>query len=79
LFVFRIGNRHADMRYHSFFAVLYAIGSVRVELETASLFLILFLIFPLALSLTCFLMWTIISLNGQSQEYLTLVLKCIQY
>jgi hypothetical protein len=41
--------------------------------------LILFLIFPLALSLTCFLMWTIISLNGQSQEYLTLALNCIQY
>lgn len=67
------------MRYHSFFAVLYAIGSVRVELETASLFLILFLIFPLALSLTCFLMWTIISLNGKAEGCFALVLNCIQY
>ena len=46
--------------------MLYAIGSVRVELESASLFLVLFMIFPLALTLTAFLMWTIISLNGKS-------------
>lgn len=43
---------------------LYAIGIVQVQLETASLFIVLFLIFPLALTLTAFLMWTIVSLNG---------------
>ncbi|KAI5450888.1 hypothetical protein NCC49_002628 [Naganishia albida] len=49
---------------HFVFGVIYAIGTVQVELESASLFIVLFMIFPLALTLTAFLMWTIISLNG---------------
>ncbi|KAJ9115409.1 hypothetical protein QFC22_005166 [Naganishia vaughanmartiniae] len=49
---------------HFIFGVIYAIGTVRIEIESASLFLVLFMIFPLALTLTAFLMWTIISLNG---------------
>lgn len=34
------------------------------KMQSASLFIVLFMIFPLALTLTAFLMWTIISLNG---------------
>ncbi|RXK39801.1 major facilitator protein [Tremella mesenterica] len=49
---------------HFVFGVLYSIGTVQVELDSAPLFLILILIFPLALTLTGFLMWIIISLNG---------------
>ncbi|EIW66224.1 hypothetical protein TREMEDRAFT_45866 [Tremella mesenterica DSM 1558] len=49
---------------HFVFGVLYSIGTVQVELDSAPLFLILVLIFPLALTLTGFLMWIIISLNG---------------
>jgi hypothetical protein len=60
--------------------VLYSIGTVEVQLDvsgigrcfrgtdgsqSASLAIVLVLIFPLALTLTAFLMWIIISLNGE--------------
>ncbi|WVR04155.1 hypothetical protein IAU60_001154 [Kwoniella sp. DSM 27419] len=49
---------------HFVFGVMYAVGTVEVELDSASLITVLFLIFPLALTLTAFLMWIIVSLNG---------------
>lgn len=50
---------------HFIFGVLYSVGTVSIELETANLVVVMLLIFPLALTLTAFLMWTIISLNGE--------------
>ncbi|WVF66945.1 hypothetical protein IAT40_001688 [Kwoniella sp. CBS 6097] len=49
---------------HFVFGVMYAVGTVEVELDSASLITVLLLIFPLALTLTAFLMWIIVSLNG---------------
>ena len=49
---------------HFFFGVIYSIGTVEISLETASLLLILSLIAGLSFTLTSFLMWTVISLNG---------------
>ncbi|WWD16902.1 hypothetical protein CI109_101334 [Kwoniella shandongensis] len=50
--------------FHFIFGVLYSVGTVQVELDSASLMIVLVLIFPLALTLTAFLMWIIVSLNG---------------
>ncbi|ORY26066.1 lung seven transmembrane receptor-domain-containing protein [Naematelia encephala] len=50
--------------FHFVFGVLYSVGTVEVELDSASLVIVLILIFPLAITLTGFLMWIIISLNG---------------
>ncbi|ORX36229.1 lung seven transmembrane receptor-domain-containing protein [Kockovaella imperatae] len=50
--------------FHFVFGVLYSVGTVEVELDRASLVIIMILIFPLALTLTAFLMWIIVSLNG---------------
>lgn len=49
---------------HFIFGVLYSVGTVEVELDDASLFTVLLLIFPLSITLTAFLMWIIVSLNG---------------
>ncbi|WWC60033.1 uncharacterized protein I303_102596 [Kwoniella dejecticola CBS 10117] len=49
---------------HFIFGVMYSVGTVEVELDSASLITVLLLIFPLALTLTAFLMWIIVSLNG---------------
>ncbi|OXG12017.1 major facilitator protein [Cryptococcus neoformans Tu401-1] len=49
---------------HFIFGVLYSVGTVEVELDEASLFTVLLLIFPLSITLTAFLMWIIVSLNG---------------
>ena len=38
--------------------------------QSASLAIVMVLIFPLALTLTAFLMWIIVSLNGESLLYL---------
>ncbi|RSH94248.1 hypothetical protein EHS25_004051 [Saitozyma podzolica] len=50
--------------FHFIFGVLYSVGTVEVELDSASLFIVMILIFPLSLTLTAFLMWIIVSLNG---------------
>ncbi|KAK8861208.1 hypothetical protein IAR55_002027 [Kwoniella newhampshirensis] len=50
--------------FHFIFGVMYSVGTVEVELDSASLMIVLVLIFPLALTLTAFLMWIIVSLNG---------------
>lgn len=50
---------------HFIFGVIYSLGTVEVQLESASIFVVLLMIFPLALTLTAFLMWIIISLNGK--------------
>ncbi|XAO22907.1 hypothetical protein I312_101682 [Cryptococcus bacillisporus CA1280] len=49
---------------HFIFGVMYSVGTVKVELDDASLLIVLLLIFPLSLTLTAFLMWIIVSLNG---------------
>ncbi|WWC87461.1 uncharacterized protein L201_002350 [Kwoniella dendrophila CBS 6074] len=49
---------------HFVFGVMYSVGTVEVELDSASLITVLLLIFPLAMTLTAFLMWIIVSLNG---------------
>ncbi|WRT65287.1 uncharacterized protein IL334_002230 [Kwoniella shivajii] len=49
---------------HFIFGVMYSVGTVEVELDSASLLIVLLMIFPLALTLTAFLMWIIVSLNG---------------
>ncbi|CED85022.1 Predicted membrane protein [Phaffia rhodozyma] len=49
---------------HFFFGVVYSIGIVQITLETASLVLLLSLIIGLSFTLTSFLMWTAVSLNG---------------
>lgn len=61
--------------------VMYSVGTVEVELDVSSslpwfgitadfqnapLWIVLLLIFPLAATLTAFLMWIILSLNGTS-------------
>lgn len=44
---------------------MYSVGTVKVELDSASVLVVLLLIFPLSFSLTAYLMWIIISLNGE--------------
>lgn len=46
---------------HFIFGVIYSLGTVSVEIETASLFGLLAIIVGLSLSLTTFLMWTAVS------------------
>ncbi|CAK9779553.1 hypothetical protein CC85DRAFT_288042 [Cutaneotrichosporon oleaginosum] len=50
--------------FHFIFGVTYAIGTVKVELDSASIIIVLLMIFPLSFTLTAFLMWIIVSLNG---------------
>ena len=61
--------------------MLYSVGTVQVELDvsdqgrsvgsdwadrqSAALLMVMLLIFPLAFTLTAFLMWIIVSLNGK--------------
>nr|XP_019050058.1 major facilitator protein [Kwoniella bestiolae CBS 10118]OCF28988.1 major facilitator protein [Kwoniella bestiolae CBS 10118] len=49
---------------HFIFGVMYSVGTVEVQLDSASLITVMLLIFPLSLTLTAFLMWIIVSLNG---------------
>jgi hypothetical protein len=67
--------------------VLYSVGTVQVELDvsgvmrhrrctdmqSAALVMVMILIFPLALTLTAFLMWIIVSLNGETRFTVYLV------
>lgn len=50
--------------FHFIFGVVYSVGTVKVALDTASLWLVLFMIFPLSITLTTFMMWIIVSLNN---------------
>lgn len=50
--------------FHFIFGVIYSVGTVKVALDTASLWIVLFMIFPLSVTLTTFLMWIIVSLNN---------------
>ncbi|GMK58380.1 hypothetical protein CspeluHIS016_0504120 [Cutaneotrichosporon spelunceum] len=50
--------------FHFVFGVAYAVGTVKVELDSANIIVVLLMIFPLSFTLTAFLMWIIISLNG---------------
>lgn len=45
--------------------VLYAVGIVELELESASAFILLLFVIPLAFTLSGFLLWIIYSLNGE--------------
>ncbi|BEI85990.1 hypothetical protein CcaverHIS002_0602770 [Cutaneotrichosporon cavernicola] len=50
--------------FHFVFGVAYAVGTVKVELDSANIIIVLLMIFPLSFTLTAFLMWIIVSLNG---------------
>lgn len=50
--------------FHFVFGVAYSVGTVKVALDTAPAWVVLALIFPLSVTLTAFLMWIIVSLNG---------------
>lgn len=78
-FVFGGGFRMCS-KIHRLMSVLYSVGTVEVELDvsyivlgflceaniqSAALAVVMLLIFPLALTLTAFLMWIIVSLNGE--------------
>lgn len=45
-------------------SVMYSVGTVKVELDSANVLVVLILIFPLSFTLTAYLMWIIVSLNG---------------
>ncbi|KAI0652014.1 lung seven transmembrane receptor-domain-containing protein [Trametes meyenii] len=49
---------------HFIFGVLYAVGIVELELESASAFILLLFVIPLAFTLSGFLLWIIYSLNA---------------
>ncbi|KAI0778347.1 lung seven transmembrane receptor-domain-containing protein [Trametes elegans] len=49
---------------HFIFGVLYAVGIVELELESASAFVLLLFVIPLAFTLSGFLLWIIYSLNA---------------
>ncbi|KAI0639574.1 lung seven transmembrane receptor-domain-containing protein [Trametes polyzona] len=49
---------------HFVFGVLYAVGIVELELESASAFVLLLFVIPLAFTLSGFLLWIIYSLNA---------------
>ncbi|KAI0830476.1 lung seven transmembrane receptor-domain-containing protein [Trametes gibbosa] len=49
---------------HFVFGVLYAVGIVELELESASAFILLLFVIPLAFTLSGFLLWIIYSLNA---------------
>lgn len=51
---------------------MYAVGTVKVQIDSAALIMVIMFIFPLALTLTAFLMWIIISLNGGLRSCLRL-------
>ncbi|KZT55043.1 hypothetical protein CALCODRAFT_510372 [Calocera cornea HHB12733] len=53
---------------HFIFGVVYAVGTVEVTLETASIFLLLAFVIPLAFTLSIFLLWIMYALNGTIQE-----------
>ncbi|EJT99947.1 hypothetical protein DACRYDRAFT_23484 [Dacryopinax primogenitus] len=53
---------------HFVFGVVYAVGTVEVTLETASIFLLLTFVVPLAFTLSIFLLWIMYALNGTIQE-----------
>lgn len=45
-------------------SVLYAIGIVKLELESTSALILLFFVIPLAFTLSGFMMWIMYALNG---------------
>ncbi|KAI8981387.1 lung seven transmembrane receptor-domain-containing protein [Trametes punicea] len=49
---------------HFIFGVLYAVGIVELELESASAFILLLFVIPLAFTLSGFLLWIIYALNA---------------
>ncbi|KAF9535642.1 protein PTM1 [Crepidotus variabilis] len=49
---------------HFIFGILYAVGIVELELESASALILLIFIIPLAFTLSGFLLWIMYSLNG---------------
>ncbi|KAI0328533.1 hypothetical protein GY45DRAFT_1347163 [Cubamyces sp. BRFM 1775] len=49
---------------HFVFGVLYAVGIVELELESASAFVLLLFVIPLAFTLSAFLLWIIYALNA---------------
>ncbi|OSD03235.1 hypothetical protein PYCCODRAFT_1477105 [Trametes coccinea BRFM310] len=49
---------------HFVFGVLYAVGIVELELESASAFILLLFVIPLAFTLSGFLLWIIYALNA---------------
>ncbi|KZO95957.1 hypothetical protein CALVIDRAFT_515235 [Calocera viscosa TUFC12733] len=53
---------------HFIFGVVYAVGTVEVTLETASIFLLLTFVIPLAFTLSIFLLWIMYALNGTILE-----------
>ncbi|OJT15937.1 hypothetical protein TRAPUB_13361 [Trametes pubescens] len=53
---------------HFVFGVLYAVGIVELELESASAFILLLFVIPLAFTLSGFLLWIIYSLNAMFDE-----------
>lgn len=50
--------------FHFIFGVVYSVGTVKIALDTASLWAVLFMIFPLSVTLTTFMMWIIVALNN---------------
>ncbi|KAG9035496.1 hypothetical protein FRB95_011202 [Tulasnella sp. JGI-2019a] len=53
---------------HAFFGVVYAVGMDLVQLETASAFLLLLCVVPLAVTMTVFLLWIMYGLTGTIAE-----------
>ena len=50
--------------FSSFYAVLYAVGIVELELESTSALILLLFVIPLAFTLSGFLLWIMYALNG---------------
>ncbi|TRM65879.1 lung seven transmembrane receptor-domain-containing protein [Schizophyllum amplum] len=53
---------------HFIFGILYAIGIVELELESASALVLLLFVIPLAFTLSGFLLWIMYALNGTINE-----------
>ncbi|TFK30882.1 hypothetical protein FA15DRAFT_662945 [Coprinopsis marcescibilis] len=53
---------------HFLFGILYAVGIVQLELESASALVLLLFIIPLAFTLSGFLLWIMYSLNATLQQ-----------
>ena len=57
--------------FSSFYAVLYAVGIVELELESTSALILLLFVIPLAFTLSGFLLWIMYALNGLSFPLVT--------
>ncbi|KIJ27183.1 hypothetical protein M422DRAFT_62056 [Sphaerobolus stellatus SS14] len=53
---------------HFVFGVLYAIGIVKLQLESTSALILLFFVIPLAITLSGFMLWFMYALNGTINE-----------